>query len=168
MPHYMSMQMVRFRSTNDYERFQMLWREAMKALMSIDGFVSVTWWVHPEDPTLFLETSIWEDLESTNNWHMDGLHKKLKEWGVDGPIMEDTVTNWTEENAKILRVCPLCRKGISRSFSLDRELADKAIPCDCRFAFPYLESTGMFAVYKHGADAGPSTGSSKKSRSATP
>ena len=37
MAHYMSMQAVRFRSTNDYERFQMLFKEAIKAASMIPG-----------------------------------------------------------------------------------------------------------------------------------
>jgi heme-degrading monooxygenase HmoA len=144
---YMSMQAVRFRSKNDYERFQMLFKEAIKAASLIPGFISITWWTHPEDPELFLETSIWDNKDAPNGWHKDGFHKKLKEWGVQGPIIEDQVTNWSLEDAKILRVCPVCGSGIAREFDLRQEIENKRIGCECGFAFPYLDTTNRFTVY---------------------
>jgi heme-degrading monooxygenase HmoA len=147
MPYYMSMQAVRFRSPNDYERFQMLFKEAIRAASKIPGFISITWWAHPEDPELFLETSIWDSKEAPDGWHKDGFHKKLKEWGVRGPIMEDQVTNWSLEDSKILRVCPVCGLGISREFDLKEEIKNKKIACECGFAFPHLDTTNRFTVY---------------------
>lgn len=147
MSYYMSMQAVRFRSPDDYGRFLMLFREAIKAASKVPGFVNVNWWVHAADPELFLETSMWESKDATEGWHADGFHKHLKQWGSSGPIIEDTVTNWVSEESKILRVCPVCSKGISRPFEIRGELKDKAVPCECGFNFPYLTTTDKFAVF---------------------
>lgn len=147
MAYYQSVQAVRFRSSNDRERFYMLFKEAIKAASQVPGFISITWWTHPEDPDLFLETSIWDSKEAPDGWHKDGFHKKLKEWGVSGPIMEDQVTNWSHEDSKILRVCPVCGTGISREFDLKNEIGNKQIPCECGFNFPYLDTTNRFTVY---------------------
>ena len=64
MAYYQSVQAVRFRSSNDRERFYMLFKEAIKAASQVPGFISITWWTHPEDPDLFLETSIWDSKEA--------------------------------------------------------------------------------------------------------
>jgi heme-degrading monooxygenase HmoA len=142
------MQAVRFRSPNDYERFQMLFKDAIRAASQIPGFVSITWWTHPEDSELFLETSIWDNEEAPNGWHRDGFHKKLKEWGVSGPIIEDQVTNWSLHDSKILRVCPVCGKGTARVFDMRDEIKNKQIPCEsCGFNFPRLDTTNKFTVY---------------------
>ena len=84
---------------------------------------------------------------SIGGWHKDGFHKKLKEWGVTGPIMEDQVSNWSLEDSKILRVCPVCGKGISREFDLKQEIENKRIPCECGFTFPYLDTTERLTIY---------------------
>ena len=42
MSYYMSMQSVRFRSPNDYERFKMLFANVAKHLEKIDGFIHLT------------------------------------------------------------------------------------------------------------------------------
>ena len=44
MTYYMSMQSVRFRSPNDYERFKMLFRNVGEHLRKLDGFIHLTWW----------------------------------------------------------------------------------------------------------------------------
>jgi len=62
MGYYMSMQAVRFRSPDDYERFKMLFANVKDHLSKIDGFINLTWWVHPEDATWFNEISIWTEL----------------------------------------------------------------------------------------------------------
>lgn len=147
MSYYLSMPAVRFRSPNDYERFQMLFRQAIQAAAKVPGFINITWWTHPEDSELFLETSIWDSKEAPDGWHKDGFHKKLKEWGVQGPIMEDQVTNWTLEDSKILRVCPVCGEGSSQEVDLKQEIKHKQTGCGCGFAFPYLDTTNRFTVY---------------------
>lgn len=141
MPYYMSMQSVRFRSPNDYERFKMLFAQVGRYLTQLEGFVSLTWWVHPEDPTWFNEISIWTSKEATEQWHQNGFHKNLKQWGLSGPIIEDVVTNWVCVESKIMRKCPVCGKGARWDFDLKEELKNKAIACECGFIFPYLERT---------------------------
>jgi heme-degrading monooxygenase HmoA len=148
MSYYMSMQSVRFRSGSDYERFKMLWGEVHKHLKSVPGFVSLTWWVHPDDPELFNEISVWEDKASTESWHMNGFHKKLKEWGFSGTIIEDMVVNWESVGSHILRKCPLCGTPKRQPFELREEIKTKQVPCECGFEFPYLASTeSNFAFY---------------------
>lgn len=147
MAYYMSMQAVRFHSPNDVERFKVLLKEALKRVKEIEGFVNVNFWVHLDDPQLFLETSIWESQEAAERWDRNPFHQRLKEWGYGGPIMEDTVTNWMSAEVKISRRCPLCGTLSERPFELKEELKDKAIPCECGFAFPYLGTTDRFAVF---------------------
>ena len=66
---------------------------------------------------------------------------------MSGPIMEDQVTNWSLEDSKILRVCPVCGKGISRMFDLKNEIENKKISCECGFNFPYLDTTEKLTIY---------------------
>lgn len=47
MAYDLSMQAVPFRSPNDYQRFQMLFKEAIRLASKIPGFISITWWTHP-------------------------------------------------------------------------------------------------------------------------
>ena len=154
MAYYMSMQSVRFRSGADYERFKALWKTVDQHLKTVPGFISLTWWVHPDDPELFNEISIWESKESTEAWHMNGYHKKLKEGGFSGTIVEDMVANWESVGAHMLRKCPLCGTPMRKPFELRDEIAVKTTPCECGYTFPYLPSQpSNFAYYAEPAAA---------------
>lgn len=147
MAYYMSMQAVRFRSPNDLELFKVLLKDALKRVKEVEGFVNVNYWVHLDDPQLFLETSIWESKVAAERWDQSPFHQRLKEWGHTGSIMEDTITNWMSEQAKISRRCPLCGKQSRRPFELKEELKEKSTLCECGFSFPYLGTTDNFAVF---------------------
>lgn len=70
--------------------------------------------------------------------------------GLSGPIIEDIVTNWTLEESKLMRLCPVCGHGTRESFDLKDEMAVKKAECpNCGFPFPYLDSTpDNFALFK--------------------
>lgn len=150
MPYYMSMQSVRFRSSNDYERFKMLFRNVQGHLKKLDGFIHLTWWEHPDDPSWFNEVSIWSSKDATEQWHNNGYHQYLKKWGLSGPIIEDIVTNWECVESKIMRLCPVCHEGVREEFDLKDEVATKAAPCGkCGFEFPRLDDTdSSFATFR--------------------
>lgn len=157
MAYYMSMQSVRFRSPNDYERFKMLFKNVQQHLRKLDGFIHLTWWEHPDDPAWFNEVSIWTSKEATNAWHTNGYHQYLKQWGLSGPIIEDIVTNWECVESKIMRLCPVCGEGLRENFDLRDEVTTKTIPCSkCGFVYPCLENTASsFATFRS-ADQTPS------------
>ena len=150
MSYYMSMQSVRFRSPNDYERFKMLFANVAEHLNELDGFIHLTWWEHPDDPNWFNEVSIWRDKAATAQWHNNGYHKYLKKWGLSGPIIEDIVTNWECVESKIMRLCPACQHGTREDFDLKDEQGTKAESCpQCGFKYPQLTTTrSNFAVFK--------------------
>jgi heme-degrading monooxygenase HmoA len=150
MAYYMSMQSVRFRSPNDYDRFKMLFRNVGRHLKQLEGFVHLTWWQHPDDPTWFNEISIWTSKQATEQWHNNGYHKYLKSWGLSGPIIEDIVTNWECLESKIMRLCPVCRAGARETFDLKEESRAKARCCaQCGFEFPQIADTASsFAVFR--------------------
>ena len=150
MAYYMSMQSVRFRSDSDYERFKMLFRNVGEHVKQLDGFIHLTWWVHPEDPAWFNEVSIWSSREATEQWHNNGYHKYLKQWGLSGPIIEDVVTNWECVESKIMRLCPVCGAGLRQEFDLKDEVQARMKPCGtCGFTFPRLDDTDSnFALFR--------------------
>ena len=51
MSIYQSMQRVRFSSTDDYEKFKIVFADVRHHLKSLPGFLHLTWWTHPQDPT---------------------------------------------------------------------------------------------------------------------
>ena len=51
MPIYQSMQRVRFSSPDGYEKFKVIFGEVRHQLKALPGFLHLTWWVHPKDPT---------------------------------------------------------------------------------------------------------------------
>jgi len=51
MAIYQSMQRVRFSSTDDYEKFKIVFGDVRHHLKSLPGFLHLTWWTHPQDPT---------------------------------------------------------------------------------------------------------------------
>ena len=154
MSYYLSMQMVRFRSESDYERFRMLFKDVQHHLRKLSGFVHLTWWQHPDDPSWFNEISIWADKKATLEWHDNGYHKWLKKWGLSGPIIEDIVTNWTLEESKIMRLCPACNTGVREPFEMRAEVSARQTACkECGFRFPFLETTDTsFAVFRDGGE----------------
>jgi heme-degrading monooxygenase HmoA len=149
--HFMSMQQIRFASKEHYEMFQMFWRQVEPKLKAVDGFVSVTWWEHPEIPGLYLEASIWRDRESVNEWHAVGTHGAMKKWAREtGGLMEASVVRWEATDAVLWRVCPVCGHHSADSFDLDHEIASRAVPCHgCGFIFPQAKPDDLHYVYKN-------------------
>ncbi len=119
--------------------------------MKLAGFLHLTWWVHPEDPTWFNEISFWINRESLRDWHMDIYHKHAKEWAARGAIMEDIITNFELQGTRLLRVCPCC--GLVRGQGLRAQSGNRKPwrePCPkCNFTFPVMAPTpSSFAVFK--------------------
>lgn len=75
MAIYQSMQRVRFSSADGYKKFQMLFADVRRHLKPLPGFLHLTWWVHPDDPTWFNEVSFWTSKEALEDWHMTIYHK---------------------------------------------------------------------------------------------
>jgi heme-degrading monooxygenase HmoA len=144
-----SIQRVRFRTPHDYELFKVHLAQTPAYLKKIPGFLHWTWWVHPEDPLQFIETHFWESEDAMMAWYKDGFHKYLREWGVKGSIVEDIVTNGVLDDAKLLRVCPLCGEASATPYDLKDEQELIKAPCgNCGFAFDVLpESPAGFTIY---------------------
>src|SRR6516165_6214442 len=64
MAIYQSMQRVRFSSADGYRKFQVLFADVRRHLKPLPGFLHLTWWVHPDDPTWFNEVSFWTSKEA--------------------------------------------------------------------------------------------------------
>jgi heme-degrading monooxygenase HmoA len=79
MAIYQSMQRVRFSSTDDYEKFKIVFADVRHHLKSLPGFLHLTWWTHPQDPTWHNEVSFWTSYEALNDWHMNTYHKHAKD-----------------------------------------------------------------------------------------
>ena len=152
MSIYLSMQRVRFSSSAGYEQFKMVFGDVQNHLKKHPGFLHLTWWVHPDDPTWFNEVSMWTSKEALKSWHMDTYHKQAKEWAARGAIMEDIITNFEMTSTRLLRVCPCCGLVADRAYDLAREQAELAAPCPkCGFNFPVLkeaDTKGSTAVYQ--------------------
>ena len=150
MAIYQSMQRVRFSSTDDYEKFRIVFADVRHHLKSLPGFLHLTWWTHPQDPTWHNEVSFWTSYEALNDWHMNTYHKHAKEWAVrSGAIMEDIITNFEFKRARLIRVCPTCANIQDKPFDLHIEQAVLAEPCPkCGYHFPMMpetrESTAVF------------------------
>ena len=150
MSIYLSMQRVRFSSPDGYEKFKVIFADTRNHLMKLAGFLHLTWWVHPEDPTWFNEVSFWLNRESLRDWHMDIYHKHAKGWAARGAIMEDIITNFVLQGTRLLRVCPCCGLVEDKAFDLNLEQKTLAEPCPkCNFTFPVMSPTpSSFAVFK--------------------
>lgn len=150
MSIYLSMQRVRFSSQDGYEKFKVIFADTRKHLMKMPGFLHLTWWVHPEDPTWFNEISFWINRESLKDWHMDTYHKHAKEWASRGAIMEDIITNFELKNTRLLRVCPCCGHLEDKPYELQEEQKVLNETCQkCGFNFPVMSATpSSFAVFK--------------------
>ena len=150
MAIYQSMQRVRFSSADGYEKFKMLFADTRNHLKPLPGFLQLTWWVHPDDPTWFNEVSFWTSKEALDDWHNSTYHKHAKEWAARGAIMEDIITNFELTTTRLLRVCPCCAHLEDKAFDLNREQETLAQPCpQCGFNFPVMpETENSFAVFK--------------------
>lgn len=150
MPVYLSMQRVRFSSPDAYQKFAVVFGETRHHLMNKPGFMHLTWWVHPDDPTWYNEVSFWESKAATRAWHMDTYHKFAKAWAANGAIMEDIITNFDLESTRLLRICPTCGLLEDKEFDLRQEQAVLALPCPkCGFHFPVMSGTAnSTAVFK--------------------
>ena len=150
MAIYLSMQRVRFSSADGYEKFKMLFSDTRNHLKKHAGFLHLTWWVHPRDPSWYNEISLWTSFEALKDWHMNTYHKHAKEWAVrSGAIMEDIITNFEFKRARLIRVCPTCANIQDKPFDLHVEQAVLAEPCPkCGYHFPVMpetrESTAVF------------------------
>jgi heme-degrading monooxygenase HmoA len=70
MPVYQSMQRVRFSSPDGYAKYKLLFGEVRNQLKKLPGFLHLTWWVHPQDPSWYNEISLWTSFEALRDWHM--------------------------------------------------------------------------------------------------
>jgi heme-degrading monooxygenase HmoA len=78
MAIYLSMQMVRFSSTDGYENFKTVFSDVRNHLKTLPGFMHLTWWVHPDDPTWYNEVSFWAGKEALTDWHMNNLSQECQ------------------------------------------------------------------------------------------
>jgi len=53
MAIYQSMQRVRFSSPDGYAKFKLIFGEVRNQLKTLPGFMHLTWWVHPQDPSWY-------------------------------------------------------------------------------------------------------------------
>jgi heme-degrading monooxygenase HmoA len=151
MAIYQSMQRVRFSSPDGYAKFKLIFGEVRTQLKQLPGFMHLTWWVHPQDPTWYNEISIWTSLEALKDWHMNTYHKNAKEWAVrSGAIMEDIITNFELKSTRLIRVCPTCALITDQPYELKCEQQVLAQPCPkCGFTFPVMpETSDSTAVFK--------------------
>jgi heme-degrading monooxygenase HmoA len=150
MSVYLSMQRVRFSSPDAYEKFKVIFADTRHHLMKLPGFLHLTWWEHPDDPTWFNECSFWTSKKALYDWHQDTYHKHAKAWAANGAIMEDIITNFELVNTRLLRICPCCGELQDKPYQLTHEQAVLQEPCpNCGFHFPHLtEQPSSFAVFK--------------------
>ena len=151
MAIYQSMQRVRFSSPDGYEKFKVVFSDVRRHLKPLPGFLHLTWWIHPDDPTWHNEVSFWTSFEALKDWHMHPYHKHAKEWAVrTGAIMEDIITNFELKSTRLIRVCPCCGQITDQVYELDSELQALAAPCSkCGYHFPVMpETAGSTAVFK--------------------
>ena len=151
MSIYQSMQRVRFSSLDNYEKFKVVFADVRHHLMTLPGFLHLTWWIHPQDPTWHNEVSFWTSFEALKDWHMNTYHKHAKEWAVrTGCIMEDIITNFEFKNARLIRVCPTCAFIQDKPYDLHNEQVALAEPCPkCGYHFPVMAATPeSSAVFK--------------------
>lgn len=151
MAIYLSMQRVRFSSSDGYEKFKVVFSEVRRHLKEVPGFMQLTWWVHADDPTWFNEVSFWTSFEALRDWHQNTYHKHAKEWAVrTGAIMEDIITNFELKNTRLIRVCPCCGEAEDGAYGLQVEQARLAVACSkCGYHFPVTgETASSIALYK--------------------
>ncbi|WPA97603.1 uncharacterized protein RHO25_002213 [Cercospora beticola] len=150
MPIYLSMQRVRFSSPDAYQKFKLLFSDTRTHLMQLPGFLHLTWWEHPDDPTWFNECSFWTSRGALYHWHKNTYHKHCKAWAANGAIMEDLITNFELVGTRLLRVCPVCAETQDKKYELSEEQAVLREQCPkCGFHFPVLgETESSFAVFK--------------------
>jgi len=160
MAIYQSMQRVRFSSPDGYAKFKLLFSEVRHQLKTLPGFLHLTWWVHPQDPSWYNEVSFWTTYEALKDWHMNTYHKQAKAWAVrSGAIMEDIITNFELKSTRLIRVCPCCGHTTSTAYELHQEQAVLAEPCsECGFHFPVMpetaDSTAVFKDVMPGVEVG--------------
>jgi heme-degrading monooxygenase HmoA len=162
MPIYLSMQRVRFSSPDAYEKFKVLFADTRRHLMTLPGFLHLTWWEHPDDRSWYNECSFWTSRGALYDWHKNTYHKYCKTWAANGAIMEDIITNFELVGTRLLRVCPVCNHTQDKKYNLAEEQAVLHEQCpECGFHFPVLEETpSSFAVFK---DVPGLTGTEKSS-----
>lgn len=150
MSVYLSMQRVRFSSPDAYTKFALVFGDVRHHLMEKPGFIHLTWWVHPDDPTWYNEISLWTSKEATYDWHADTYHKHAKEWAANGAIMEDIITNFVLDGTRLLRICPTCGHFQDKPYDICQEQAVLAEQCPkCGFHFPVMAQTAnSTAVFK--------------------
>jgi heme-degrading monooxygenase HmoA len=144
------MQRVRFSSPDAYEKFKVVFSDVRHHLMTLPGFIHLTWWQHPDDPTWYNEVSIWASKDALVDWHMNTYHKAAKEWAAGGAIMEDIITNFELASTRLLRICPTCGKFQDTPYDITKEQATLAEPCpQCGYHFPVMsETVTSSAVFK--------------------
>lgn len=160
------MQRVRFSSPDAYEKFKVhvivsfqstiadkskvLFADTRRHLMTLPGFLHLTWWEHPDDRSWYNECSFWTSRGALYDWHKNTYHKYCKSWAANGAIMEDIITNFELVGTRLIRVCPVCNKAEDKKYNLAEEQAVLRETCpQCGFHFPVLDETpSSFAVFK--------------------
>ncbi len=155
MAIYLSMQRVRFSSPDAYDKFKVVFADTRNHLMQLPGFIHLTWWEHPDDPTWFNEVSFWASKEALRDWHTCPYHKYAKAWAANGAIMEDIINNFELVSTRLQRICPCCGELQDKDYDLGAEQAVLREQCPkCTFHFPVLtETPSSFAVFKDLAPA---------------
>ena len=138
MAIYQSMQRVRFQASGDYEQFKLVFAGVRHHLKTLPGFLHLTWWTHPDDPTWHNEVSFWTSFEALKDWHMNTYHKHAKQWAVrTGAIMEDIIVNFELKSTRLIRVCPCCGHAEDKPYDLHQEQARLAAALPAmRLPFP--------------------------------
>ncbi|KAF5027722.1 hypothetical protein F66182_206 [Fusarium sp. NRRL 66182] len=142
------MQRVRFSSPDAYEKFKVLFADTRRHLMTLPGFLHLTWWEHPDDRGWYNECSFWTSRGALYDWHKNTYHKYCKEWAANGAIMKDIITNFE----------------LDKKYNLAEEQAVLHEQCpQCGFHFPVLEETPSgFAVFKDVPGVSMEEGAPKK------
>lgn len=151
MAIYQSMQRVRFSSPDGYEKFKVIFSDVRNHLKTLPGFLHLTWWTHPRDPSWYNEISLWTSFDALKDWHLNTYHKHAKQWAVrTGAIMEDIITNFELKNTRLIRVCPNCGHAEDKTYDLLHEQEVLSQPCsECGFHFPVMgEASDSSAVFK--------------------
>ena len=99
-------------SADDYAKFKLIFADVRRHLKTVPGFLHLTWWIHPQDPTWHNEVSFWTSFEALKDWHMNTFHKHAKAWAVrSGAIMESIITNFELTSTRLFARLSLLRQG---------------------------------------------------------
>jgi amidase len=98
---------VRFSSPDGYEKFKVVFKEVREHLLKLPGFMHLTWWVHPDDPTWYNEVSFWASKEAVDDWHMSTYHKHAKTWAAKSGTIKHRVGHVLDAPERMILRHPL-------------------------------------------------------------